>query len=130
MKSYNIKAIPSKYLLRRWKNGVIPSVMLRKTFRYAGSNEGVERIAIGIFSSVDNVVNALSHDQNKLEEYFQQMQLVETNFLSTNTKMHKPNKQKQFEKRLGVSTPAVVEFENPSQVQNKGSCSRKRYKSS
>ncbi|KAL4584077.1 hypothetical protein LXL04_008667 [Taraxacum kok-saghyz] len=67
-------------------NGIIPSIMLRKTFRYAGSNEGIS--------------------------------ITE-----------KPDKNKEFEKRLGVTTPDVIEVENPAQVQTKGSGSRKRYKS-
>ena len=129
MRSYNIKKIPSKYLLRRWQNGIIPSIMLRKTFRYAGSNEGVERLAIGIFSSVDNVISSLSNDENKLEEFLHDIHLLESKFLTGISITEKPDKNKEFEKRLGVTTPDVIEVENPAQVQTKGSGSRKRYKS-
>nr|KAJ0227201.1 hypothetical protein LSAT_V11C100013660 [Lactuca sativa] len=54
IKSYNSKEIPSEYLLRRWQKDIILTELLKMCFRYADSDENTQRVALDIFSTVDN----------------------------------------------------------------------------
>ncbi|XP_023764448.1 protein FAR1-RELATED SEQUENCE 12-like [Lactuca sativa] len=82
IKSYNIKEIPSKYLLRCWKKDIIPTKLLKRCFRYADSDETTQRVALDIFSTVDNCVSSLSNDHTKLNEYLHEIKQMEEKFLS------------------------------------------------
>ncbi|CAI9277696.1 unnamed protein product [Lactuca saligna] len=88
MKTYNIKEIPSKYLLRRCNNHI------------------------------------------KLKEYLEEIKQLEAKFLSNFTIHDKGNKNKEFEKTLGVTIPTSVDIQNPVEIRNKGSGTKKRMKSS
>ncbi|XP_023755614.1 protein FAR-RED IMPAIRED RESPONSE 1-like [Lactuca sativa] len=62
MKSYNIKEIPSKYLLKRWQKDIILTELLKKCFRYVDSDENTQRVALDIFSTVDNCVSSIDEE--------------------------------------------------------------------
>nr|KAJ0192898.1 hypothetical protein LSAT_V11C800447770 [Lactuca sativa] len=129
MKSYNIKEIPSKYLLRRWQKDIIPTELLKKCFRYADFDENTRRVALDIFSTVDNCVSSLSKNNTKLTEYLEEIKQLEAEFLSNFTTHEKGNKNKDFEKTLGVTIPTSVDIYNPGEICNKGSGTKKRMKS-
>ncbi|CAI9294868.1 unnamed protein product [Lactuca saligna] len=55
---------------------------------------------------------------------------LEAKFLSNFTTHEKGNKNKEFEKTLGVTIPTSVDIQNPREIRNKGSGTKKRMKSS
>ena len=118
MKAFNIQFIPAKYLLRRWQKDIIPSELLRRCFRYSDSDENIQKIAIDIFSTVDNCLSSLSTNKKRLEEYYQALKELESKFMDDVT----------FENWLGVSIPADVQIQNPTGIRNKGSATKKRLK--
>ena len=65
MKAFNIQFIPAKYLLRWWQKDIIPPELLRRCFRYSDSDENIQKIAIDIFSTVDNCLSSLSTNKKK-----------------------------------------------------------------
>ncbi|CAI9299897.1 unnamed protein product [Lactuca saligna] len=65
MKAFNIQFILAKYLLRRWQKDIIPPELLRRCFRYSDSDENIQKVAINIFSTVDNCLSSLSTNKKK-----------------------------------------------------------------
>nr|KAJ0192816.1 hypothetical protein LSAT_V11C800396140 [Lactuca sativa] len=120
MKAFNIQFIPAKYLLRRWQKDIIPPKLLRRCFHYSDSDENIQKVAIDIFSTVDNCLSSLSTNKKRLEEYYQALKELESKFVDGVTMHERPNKSIDFENRLGVSIPADVQIQNPTGIRNKG----------
>ncbi|CAI9263759.1 unnamed protein product [Lactuca saligna] len=108
---------------------IIPTELLKKCFRYADSDENTQRVALDIFHTVDNCVSSLSNNRTKLKEYLDEIKQLEAKFISNFTTHEKGNKNKEFEKTLGVTIPTSVDIQNPGEIRNKGSGTKKRMKS-
>nr|KAJ0197472.1 hypothetical protein LSAT_V11C700374640 [Lactuca sativa] len=79
-------------------------------FRYADSDENTQRVALDIFSSVENYVSSLSNNHTKLNEYLQEIKQLEAKFLSNCITRDKGNNNKDFNKNLVLPFPLMWIF--------------------
>ncbi|XP_023732795.1 uncharacterized protein LOC111880598 [Lactuca sativa] len=70
------------------------------------------------------------NNHTKLKEYLDEIKQLEAKFLSNFTTHEKGNKNKEFEKTLGVTIPTSVDIQNSGEIRNKGSGTKKGMKSS
>ncbi|KAL7583496.1 hypothetical protein Lser_V15G42934 [Lactuca serriola] len=71
-----------------------------------------------------------SKNHTRLTEYLEEIKQLEAKFLSNITTHEKGNKNKDFEKTLGVTIPTSVDIHNPGEIRNKGSGTKETMKSS
>ncbi|CAI9275723.1 unnamed protein product [Lactuca saligna] len=108
LKIYDIQEIPSRYILKRWRRDIIPTTVLKRTFRYSDSSGNVE----------------------KLEEFMQKLEVFMTDIGEQGSDKLPVTKEDHIDKLYGATTnPEVVDVENPPMVKNKGSGTGKRLKS-
>nr|KAJ0192508.1 hypothetical protein LSAT_V11C800389890 [Lactuca sativa] len=129
LKIYDIQEIPSRYILKRWRRDIIPTTVLKRTFRYSDSSGNVEKVAYKAFSMLDQCLSSLSNDDKKLEEFMQKLEVFMTDIGEQGDKVP-VTKEDHIDKLYGATTnPEVVDVENPPMVKNKGSGTGKRLKS-
>nr|KAJ0184667.1 hypothetical protein LSAT_V11C900470530 [Lactuca sativa] len=101
------------------------------------------QICISTFDDVDDcllkmMINRIylyvslltSKNHTRLTEYLEEIKQLEAKFLSNITTHEKGNKNKDFEKTLGVTIPTSVDIHNPGEIRNKGSGTKETMKSS
>ncbi|CAI9282400.1 unnamed protein product [Lactuca saligna] len=127
---YDIQEIPSRYILKRWRRDIIPTTVLKRTFRYGDSSRNVEKVAYKAFSMLDQCLSSLSNDDKKLEEFMQKLEVFMTDIGEQGSDKLPVTKEAHIDKLYGTTTnPEVVDVENPPMVKNKGSGTGKRLKS-
>nr|KAJ0202108.1 hypothetical protein LSAT_V11C600321040 [Lactuca sativa] len=104
---------------------IIPPKLLRRCFRYSDSDESIQKVAIDIFSTVDNCLSSLITNKERLEEYYEALKELESKFMAGVTIHECPNKSTEIGNRLGVSIPVDVQIQNPIGIRNKGSGTKK-----
>lgn len=130
LKIYDIQEIPSRYILKRWRRDIIPTTVLKRTFRYGDSSGNVEKVAYKAFSMLDQCLSSLSNDDKKLEEFMQKLEVFMTDIGEQGSDKVPVTKEDHIDKLYGATTnPEVVDVENPPMVKNKGSGTGKRLKS-
>ncbi|CAI9267961.1 unnamed protein product [Lactuca saligna] len=130
LKIYDIQEIPSRYILKRWRRDIIPTTVLKRTFRYSDSSGNVEKVAYKAFSMLDQCLSSLSNDGKKLEEFMQKLEVFMTDIGEQGSDKLPVTKEAHIDKLYGATTnPEVVDVENPPMVKNKGSGTGKRLKS-
>ena len=130
LKIYDIQEIPSRYILKRWRRDIIPTTVLKMTFRYSDSSGNVEKVAYKAFSMLDQCLSSLSNDDKKLEEFMQKLEVFMTDIGEQGSDKVLVTKEDHIDKLYGATTnPEVVDVENPPMVKNKGSGTGKRLKS-
>ncbi|XP_052623314.1 protein FAR1-RELATED SEQUENCE 9-like [Lactuca sativa] len=130
LKIYDIQEIPSRYILKRWRRDIIPTTVLKRTFRYSDSSGNVEKVAYKAFSMLDQCLSSLSNDDKKLEEFMQKLEVFMTDIGEQGSDKVPVTKEDHIDKLYGATTnPEVVDVENPPMVKNKGSGTGKRLKS-
>nr|KAJ0201067.1 hypothetical protein LSAT_V11C600321060 [Lactuca sativa] len=102
--------------------------LLRRCFRYSDSDESIQKVAIDIFSTVDNCLSSLNTNKERLEVYYEALKELESKFMVGVTIHECPNKSTDIGNRLGVSIPADVQIQNPIGIRNKGSGTKKGLK--
>ncbi|CAI9259385.1 unnamed protein product [Lactuca saligna] len=127
---YDIQEITSRYILKRWRRDIIPTTVLKRTFRYVDSFGNVEKVAYKAFSMLDQCLSSLSNDDKKLEEFMQKLEVFMTDIGEQGSDKLPVTKEAHIDKLYGATTnPEVVDVENPPMVKNKGSGTGKRLKS-
>nr|KAJ0205575.1 hypothetical protein LSAT_V11C500278740 [Lactuca sativa] len=101
---------------------IIPLELLRKRFRYSDFDEHIQKVAINIFSMVDNCLT----NKKSLEDYYDAIKKSETKVLDGVTIHERPNKSMDFGNRLGVSIPTDVQIQTPTRIRNKGYGTKKK----
>ncbi|XP_052627140.1 protein FAR1-RELATED SEQUENCE 5-like [Lactuca sativa] len=130
LKIYDIQEIPSRYILKRWRRDIIPTTVLKRTFRYGDSSGNVEKVAYKAFSMLDQCLSSLSNDDKKLEEFMQKLEVFMTGIGEQGSGKLPVTKEAHIDKLYGTTTnPEIVDVENPPMVKNKGSGTGKRLKS-
>ncbi|CAH1418288.1 unnamed protein product [Lactuca virosa] len=130
LKIYDIQEIPLRYILKRWRRDIIPTTVLKRTFRYGDSSGNVEKVAYKAFSMLDQCLSSLSNDDKKLEEFMKKLEVFMTDIGEEGSDESPVTKEAHIDKLYGASTnPEVVDVENPPMVKNKGYGIGKRLKS-
>ncbi|XP_052625607.1 protein FAR1-RELATED SEQUENCE 4-like [Lactuca sativa] len=115
LKIYDIQEIPSRYILKRWRRDIIPTTVLKRTFRYGDSSGNVEKVA---------------NDDKKLEEFMKKLEVFMTDIGEQGSDKLPVTKEAHIDKLYGATmNPEVVDVENPPMVKNKGFGTGKRLKS-
>nr|KAJ0219584.1 hypothetical protein LSAT_V11C300142720 [Lactuca sativa] len=130
LKIYDIQEIPSRYILKRWKRDIIPTTVLKRTFRYGDSSGNVEKVEYKAFSMLDQCLSSLSNDDKKLEEFMQKLEVFMTDIGEQGSDKLPVTKEAHIDKLYGATmNPEVVDVENPPMVKNKGSGTEKHLES-
>ncbi|KAI3496856.1 hypothetical protein L1887_39234 [Cichorium endivia] len=96
-----------------------------KTFWFAEMDNGIDSIAIDVFSSVENTINHLSVDKPKFEEYLKAMKELNRKFIGGLGERQDINKSDELDVLLGVDSSIDVDVENPKDIRNKCCGTRK-----
>ncbi|KAL7599453.1 hypothetical protein Lser_V15G24060 [Lactuca serriola] len=122
LKIYDIQEILSRYILKRWRRDIIPTTVLKRTFRYGYSSGNVEKVAYKAFSMLDQCLSSLSNDDKKLEDFMQKLEVFMTDIGEQGSDKLPVTKEAHIDKLYGATmNPEVVDVENPPMVKNKGS---------
>lgn len=127
-KNSDIQEIPQQYILRRWKRDIIPPKLRNKRNRYGETNEAVEKLANEAYSTVDDCVNLLCNDEEKLASFVQKVKLMKTEIEGGLPNLPARKKSDIIEKLIGVSKPETNEVQNPQGIRTKGCGRDKRLK--
>nr|KAJ0202406.1 hypothetical protein LSAT_V11C600316680 [Lactuca sativa] len=113
-KFYSIEQIPEEYIMRCWRQDIIPTELLKRRFSNSLVDSNSVMTAIEFFSNVDRCISFLKHDVAKLKSYLEKM---------NNPEM--PSRESFYNKIIGVDlTNDVPDIENQSDIRNKGIGSR------
>ncbi|XP_023759359.1 protein FAR1-RELATED SEQUENCE 5-like [Lactuca sativa] len=139
-RTYQINKIPSKYILRRWCKGVIPSEVLMKQClndeTSSSSSLLYDPLSRQVLIFVEESVSSLSKDTDKLKEFFElikEAKLKVDGVCSTSISSNSLLKIKDIfefvESSYGVKKPSISDIGNPSDdISNKGCGTGKRLK--
>nr|KAJ0215469.1 hypothetical protein LSAT_V11C300147800 [Lactuca sativa] len=131
-RTYQINKIPSKYILRRWCKGVIPSEVLMKQClndeTSSSSSLLYDPLSRQVLIFVEESVSSLSKDTDKLKEFFElikEAKLKVDGVCSTSISSNSLLKIKDIfefvESSYGVKKPSISDIGNPSDdISNKG----------
>ncbi|KAI3740749.1 hypothetical protein L2E82_31222 [Cichorium intybus] len=93
--------------------------MLRKTFQFSEMDEGIDTLAIDVFSSVENIIKHLSGDKSKLEKFLMAANDLTDKFISGASHNQETNKSDELDVLLSVNSTVEIEVENPTDIRNK-----------
>lgn len=71
MRSNFVKSIPSKNMLRRWKESIIRPNELIKSHGIADNISGCERMIQDAYSIVTECINIIGHDAEAMTQFLQ-----------------------------------------------------------
>ncbi|KAL7586673.1 hypothetical protein Lser_V15G37967 [Lactuca serriola] len=108
--------------LMRWRRDIIPTTILKRTFRYGDSSENIDNVTYKAFSMLDQCLSSLSNDDKKLEEFMQNLEVFMTDIGEQGSDESPVTKEAHIDKLYGATmNPEVVDVENSPMVKNKGS---------
>ncbi|CAI9292058.1 unnamed protein product [Lactuca saligna] len=139
-RTYQINKIPSKYILRRWCKGVIPSEVLMKQCSNdetsSPSSLLYDPLSRQVLSFVEESVSSLSKYADELKEFFELIKEAKLKFdgvcstsISSNSLLKRKDIYEFVESSYGVKKPSISDIGNPSDdISNKGCGTGKRLK--
>ena len=131
LKNRDVKMIPEKYILRRWRRDIIPPALRRNTNRYGEKNVPVEKLTNEATFVVDECLYLLGKDEGKLGKFVEDLKSIKKRIEDEAPKP--PSRKKEIENVLedvyAVNKPDKQDVNNPNKVPTKGWSKEARRKS-
>ncbi|KAJ9542468.1 hypothetical protein OSB04_028974 [Centaurea solstitialis] len=128
-KNLGIEEIPTKYIMKRWRKGLISSELLKKRHWDGEGNEHLKELENDAQSIFDDCLGIVVNDIKKFETFVSKMKSLKTELEAAGCTVAQKGKEKIMESLLGVSKPDTIDVGNPKDINNKGSGTGKRLKS-
>ncbi|XP_024995898.1 protein FAR1-RELATED SEQUENCE 2-like [Cynara cardunculus var. scolymus] len=122
-----VDSIPDQYVLRRWKQNLVPVQLQSARVRYGEVDAEKDKYIIDVYSKVDDIISIARNDKallSRLEKTLDKF-LVD---IEKEVSYEDPSQQKMdaIRDHLGVSIPDDVDILPPSGIRNKGCGTGKR----
>ncbi|XP_024962514.1 protein FAR1-RELATED SEQUENCE 5-like [Cynara cardunculus var. scolymus] len=122
-----VESIPNQYVLRRWKQNLVPVQIQSAKIRYGEVDAKKDKSIIDVYSKVDNIISIARNDKSILTRFEQNLDNF-TADIEKEVPYEDPSQQKldAIRDHLGVSIPDDVDILQPSGIRNKGCGTGKR----
>ncbi|GJT83224.1 FAR1 DNA binding domain-containing protein [Tanacetum coccineum] len=121
-----MNTIPRNYISCRWCKNPLPNHLRGKRHRYNPYIEESEVLATEIYSTVEDCINILRNDPDKLRVFLSKVKDLKKDLEIDAPSQNAPqNKDALYEDLLGVKAPVRVSIKNPKKCPNK---SHRRFK--
>ncbi|XP_024976204.1 protein FAR1-RELATED SEQUENCE 5-like [Cynara cardunculus var. scolymus] len=122
-----VESIPNQYILRRWKQNLVPVQIQFARVRYGEVDAEKDKSIVDVYSKIDDIISIARNDKSILTRLKQNLD----NFMVDIEKevpYEDPSQQKldAIRDHLGVSIPDDVDILPPSGIRNKGCGTGKR----
>ncbi|KVI12369.1 FAR1 DNA binding domain-containing protein [Cynara cardunculus var. scolymus] len=122
-----VETIPEEYILRRWRSDLIPIELQNSRQRICDVGEDQRRIINDTYEIVDDVLDILRNDKEKLESFVVKLREMRDDVAKDRT--YEPSmkrKERGIEQILGFTRPDNIEIHPATGIRNKGCGTSKR----